>query len=78
MYYDAELDCWIFVAETDGILPDHVDGLLTVDKDGTNIMLINNHLSPKAKEDTYLHERKHILRNDLFSPLPAVEIERNM
>lgn len=78
MYYDAELDCWIFVAETDGVLPDSVNGLLTVDADGTNIMLINNHLSLKAKEDAFLHERKHILKNDLFSPLPAVEIERNM
>ena len=78
MYYDAKLDCWIFVAETDGILPDSVNGLVTVDSDGTNIMLINNHLSVQAKEDTFLHERKHILRNDLFSPLTATEIERNM
>ena len=78
MYYDAKLDCWIFVAETDGILPDSVNGLLTVDADGTNIMLINNHLSVKAKEDTFLHERKHILRNDLFSPLTATELERDM
>lgn len=78
MYYDAKLDCWIFVAETDGILPDSVNGLVTVDSDGTNIMLINNHLSVQAKEDTFLHERKHILRNDLFSPLTATEIERDM
>ena len=78
MYYDAKLDCWIFVAETDGILPDSVNGLVTVDSDGTNIMLINNHLSIQAKEDTFLHERKHILRNDLFSPLTATELERDM
>ena len=78
MYYDAKLDCWIFVAETDGILPDSVNGLITVDVDGTNIMLINNHLSIQAKEDTFLHERKHILRNDLFSPLTATELERDM
>ena len=78
MYYDPKLDCWIFVAETDGILPDAVNGLVTVDKDGTHIMLVNNKLSPKAKEDTFLHERKHILNNDLFSPLPATEIERNL
>lgn len=78
MYYDSELDCWIWVAETDGVLPDHVNGLLTVDADGTYIMLVNNHLSVKAKEDTFLHERKHILENHLFSPLPATEIERNL
>ena len=78
MYYDAKLDCWIFVAETDGILPDSVNGLITVDADGTNIMLINNHLSIQAKEDTFLHEWKHILRNDLFSPWTATELERDM
>ena len=39
---------------------------------------MGNDASQKAKEDTYLHERKHILRNDLFSPLPAVECERNI
>lgn len=29
MYYDARLDCWVFV-ETDGILPNSVNGLVTV------------------------------------------------
>ena len=77
MYYDARLDCWVFV-EMDGILPDSVNGLVTVDVDGTYIMLINNNLSVKAKEDTFLHESKHIKRNDLYNPLlTATEIERN-
>ena len=78
MYYDAKLDCWIFVAETDGILPNSVNGLVTVDADGTNIMLINNKLSIKAKEDTFLHEKKHIEQNDLWSEKSATEIERDM
>lgn len=78
MYYDAKLDCWIFVAETDGVLPDSVNGLVTVDADGTNIMLINNNLSLKAKEHTFLHERKHILKNHLHSPKTATEIEKEM
>lgn len=78
MYYDEKLDCWIFVAETDGILPGSINGLVTVDADGTHIMLINNALSVKAKEDTYLHEKKHIERNDLHSNLSATEIERSI
>lgn len=78
MYYDEKLDCWIWVAETDGILPNRVNGLVTVDADGTYIMLINNKLSYTAKLDAFEHEKKHIEQGHLHSYMTASEIERGM
>lgn len=48
-------------------LPGDIKGAVRVDNDGFVSIYINDCLSPKAKRDVFLHELRHIYRNDFYN-----------
>jgi len=44
---------------------------------GEYTIILNSNLTREQNEQTYLHEIEHISQNDLYSPSPADEIEKN-
>lgn len=57
-------------------LPGRVKGLIKAVPDG-ELILINEYLSEKAKQEALAHELAHLLRDDLFSEKPVQEIEKS-
>lgn len=74
MEYVSKIDAFVSVCE----LPGRVKGLLTVDADGNNYILINESLTESEQAKTLNHEILHIVRNDLYSDKPAHVIEQEM
>lgn len=72
MTYDAKHDVFVSVCSD---LPPRVKGLITVDRDGNNIILINEYLSDDAASEALEHEYQHLSRNDLYSDEPAHILE---
>lgn len=56
-------------------LPATVRGACRVDDEGFASIYINDQLSPQAKKAVFLHEMRHILRGDHFSPAPIRQVE---
>ncbi len=75
MNYDAKHDVFVSVCDK---LPSRVKGLITTDHDGNQIILINANLSDELKGETLRHELLHLIRNDLYSDKPAIEIEEEV
>lgn len=56
-------------------LPATVRGACRVDDEGFASIYINDQLSPQAKKAVFLHEIRHILRDDHYSPAPIRQVE---
>ena len=55
--------------------PGDVLGVVRIDEDGFASIYINDQLSPQAKRRVFLHEVKHIRRNDCFNGKTIREVE---
>jgi Zn-dependent peptidase ImmA (M78 family) len=57
-------------------LPGRVKGLIKAVPDG-ELILINEYLSEKDKQEALAHELAHLLHDDLFSDKTVEEIEKS-
>lgn len=57
--------------------PGDVMGMVRIDNEGYPSIYINDRLSPQAKKRAFLHELKHIQRDDFFNSLPIEVAERD-
>lgn len=57
-------------------LPDDVRGAVRLDEDGFASIYINSRLSEQTKKAAFLHEIRHIRRNDHYNLRNIREIER--
>lgn len=57
-------------------LPGSIRGAVRVDGEGFASIYINDALSPAAKKATFLHELRHISRDDIHNELDIRTIER--
>lgn len=57
--------------------PGDIMGMVRIDNEGYPSIYINDRLSPQAKKRAFLHELKHIQRDDFFNSLPIEVAERN-
>ena len=57
-------------------LPGRVKGLIKAVPDG-ELILINEYLSEKAKQEALAHELAHLVQSDLWSEKPVEEIEKS-
>lgn len=55
--------------------PGDVMGVVRIDEDGFASIYINDQLSPKAKKAVFLHEIRHISRNDHANTRNIWEVE---
>ena len=55
-------------------LPGRVKGLIKAVPDG-ELILINEYLSERAKQEALAHELAHLVRDDLFSDKSIEEVE---
>ena len=58
-------------------LPGDVRGAVRIDEEGFASIYINDDLSPKAKKAAFLHEIRHIRRNDHTNTRNILEVEGN-
>lgn len=56
--------------------PGDINGAVRVDEEGYPSIYINEYLSPEARKKAFLHELRHILRDDINNNLPIEEVER--
>lgn len=66
-------DCDFFIYYID--LPPTVRGVVTPNPDSTYSIFINSNLSDEKKRSAYIHEVKHILRDDFYNGQPLQIIE---
>ena len=57
-------------------LPGRVKGLIKAVPDG-ELILINEDLSDKAKQEALDHELRHLGRDDLYNGQPVQEVEKS-
>ena len=55
--------------------PGDVLGAVRIDVEGFPSIYINDALSPEARKKAFLHELRHIQRDDMFNGKPIEEIE---
>jgi len=56
--------------------PGDINAAVRIDNEGFPSIYINDALSPAAKKRAYLHEIRHILRNDHYNSKSIEEVER--
>lgn len=56
-------------------LPGDIKGAVRIDEEGFASIYINDDLSPKAKKAAFLHEIRHITRNDHTNKRNIREVE---
>jgi len=49
-------------------MPTTIRGLCYHDNDGEEFVILNSRLTREANQQTWLHERKHIERGELYDP----------
>ena len=49
-------------------LPTSVRGFVCLGDDGEPVIVVNSRLTQEANRKTFLHEKKHIRRNELHEP----------
>ena len=49
-------------------MPTTIRGLCYHDNDGEEFVILNSRLTREANRQTWLHERKHIERGELYDP----------
>ena len=57
-------------------LPGDIKGAVRIDEEGFASIYINDDLSPKAKKAVFLHEIRHIKRNDHTNTKNIQEVEQ--
>lgn len=57
-------------------LPGDIKGAVRIDEEGFASIYINDDLSPKAKKAAFLHEIRHIIRNDHTNARNIQEVEQ--
>jgi Zn-dependent peptidase ImmA (M78 family) len=57
--------------------PGDIKAAVRLDKEGYPSIYINDQLSPQAKKRAFLHELRHIRRNDHYNSMTIQEIERD-
>lgn len=57
--------------------PGDIRAAVRFDAEGYPSIYINDQLSPQAKKRAFLHELRHIKRNDHYNDLPITEIEKD-
>ena len=55
--------------------PGDVLGAVRIDVEGFPSIYINDALSPEARKKAFLHELRHIQRDDMYNGKPIEEIE---
>lgn len=55
--------------------PGDIQAAVRIDADGYASIYINDLLSPEAKKMAFLHELRHIERDDFYNSLPIRTIE---
>ena len=55
--------------------PGDVLGAVRIDVEGFPSIYINDALSPQARKKAFLHELRHIQRDDMYNGKPIEEIE---
>lgn len=55
--------------------PGDIMGAVRIDNEGFPSIYINDALSPAAKKQAFLHELRHIQRDDFYNNLPIEEVE---
>lgn len=48
---------------------------MRIDQDGFPSIYINDSLSPEAKKRAFMHELRHLRRNDMYNDRPIEEVE---
>lgn len=56
--------------------PGDIKAAVRFDKEGFPNIYINDKLSPAARKRAFMHELRHILRDDINNSLPIEEVER--
>ena len=56
--------------------PGDIKAAVRIDAEGYASIYINDYLSPEAKKRAFLHEIRHIERDDFYNSLPISTIER--
>jgi len=55
--------------------PGDIKAAVRIDAEGYASIYINDYLSPEAKKKAFLHEIRHIERDDFYNSLPISIIE---
>ena len=55
--------------------PGDIKAAVRIDSEGYASIYINEYLSPEAKKKAFLHEIRHIERDDFYNSLPISIIE---
>jgi len=55
--------------------PGDIKAAVRIDAEGYASIYINDYLSPEAKKRAFLHEIRHIERDDFYNSLPISTIE---
>lgn len=55
--------------------PGDVNAVVRVDQEGFPSIYINDSLSPEAKKRAFMHELRHLRRNDMYNDRPIEEVE---
>lgn len=55
--------------------PGDIKAAVRIDSEGYASIYINDYLSPEAKKRAFLHEIRHIERDDFYNSLPISIIE---
>ena len=58
-------------------LPGDINGAVRLDADGFPSIYINDRLSPAARKKAFIHELRHIERDDFYNNLPLDAIEQD-
>lgn len=56
--------------------PGDIKAAVRVDADGYPSIYINDALSPQAKKRAFLHELRHIRRDDMYNDMTIEDVER--
>lgn len=54
-----------------------IKAVLRLDQEGYPSIYINDALSPAAKKRAFMHEMRHIMRDDMYSDRPTEEVEKS-
>lgn len=55
--------------------PGDIEAAVRIDQDGFPSIYINDSLSPEAKKRAFMHELRHLKRNDMFNDRTIEEVE---
>ena len=66
-----EDECRVYMIQ----LPGDIKAIVRVDLDGFPSIYINDSLSPEARKRAFMHELRHLRRNDMYNDRSIEEVE---